>query len=100
MERQSWLVEQPKQSFWRVETSGNWICRSYSVAPERKEDSVDEALETYKYFLEWAGKDSNDLILKKIVLMKPFLKKDGSKRQSWMSSLIFDDDPRLKFKNK
>ena len=83
---------------WRPAGTGYVVVTQLPL--ERKEDSVDEALETYKYFLEWAGKDSNDLILKKIVLMKPFLKKDGSKRQSWMSSLIFDDDPRLKFKNK
>lgn len=68
------------------------------LPPDRNDDLGDEALETYKYFLEWAGDESRDLVLKKIVLMRPFLRKDGSKRQSWMSSLIFADDPRLKLK--
>lgn len=66
------------------------------LPPEGKNDLNEQSLETYKYFLEWAGEDSQDLILKKIVLMKPFLKKDGSKRQSWMSSLVFEDNPKLK----
>jgi len=29
------------------------------------------------------------------VVMRPFVKEDGSKRQSWMSSLIFSDRPVL-----
>mgnify|MGYP000976879660 FL=1 len=52
--------------------------------------------ETYKYFLQWAKSSPNELELEKLVVMRPFLKEDGSKRQSWMSSLIFADSPRLK----
>ena len=66
--------------------------------PAENNGKDSDSLETYKYFLEWGGENSQDLILKKIVLTRPFLKKDGTKRQSWMSSLIFNDNPRLKRK--
>ena len=38
------------------------------LPPENESEGTDESLETYKYFLEWAGKDSGDLILKKILM--------------------------------
>lgn len=66
------------------------------LEPSKSNEGNEEFLETYKYFLKWAGKESPDLILEKIVLMRPFLKEDGTKRQSWMSSLVFSDRPRLK----
>ena len=54
--------------------------------------------ETYRYFLSWPEGSSDELELEKIVVLRPFLKKDGSKRQSWMSSLIFkkQERPRLR----
>jgi len=54
--------------------------------------------ENYKYFLSWADQKSTSLILEKIVVMRPFLKEDGSKRQSWMSSLVFSECPVLEQK--
>ena len=45
--------------------------------------------ENYKYFLSWDADDAGKLVLEKIVVMRPFLNEDGSKRQSWMSSLVF-----------
>ena len=79
---------------WRQAGQGFVVITKLPAAKDNKDS---DSLETYKYFLEWdAGK--NDLVLKKIVLTRPFLKKDGTKRQSWMSSLIFDDNPKLKRK--
>ncbi len=52
--------------------------------------------ETYKYFLKWSEVKADELELEKLVVMRPFLKEDGSKRQSWMSSLVFSDNPRLR----
>ena len=66
------------------------------LEPSKSTNEKEEFLETYKYFLKWANEESQDLLLEKIVLMRPFLKEDGSKRQSWMSSLVFSDLPRLK----
>jgi len=54
--------------------------------------------ETNKYILRWSEKRASSLELEKIVIMRPFLKEDGSKRQSWMSSLIFPDPPLLRAK--
>ena len=51
--------------------------------------------ETYKYFLSW-GSDGNYLHLEKMIITRPFKKDDGSMRQSWMSSLIFSDQPKLR----
>jgi hypothetical protein len=52
-------------------------------------------LETYKYFLQWDEVMENELLLEKMVVMRPFRTQDGAKRQSWMSSLSFQDKPRL-----
>ena len=79
---------------WRQ--AGDGFVVVAKLAASNKSEAESEPLETYKYFLEWAADNSNDLVLKKIVLMKPFLKNDGSKRQSWMSSLVFEDNPKLK----
>jgi len=51
--------------------------------------------ESYKYFLRWSEDAKKALVLEKMVVMRPFVKEDGSKRQSWMSSLIFSDRPML-----
>ena len=56
-------------------------------------DSIPE--ENYKYFMSWSPKNHDALILEKMVVMRPFVREDGSKRQSWMSSLIFSDQPIL-----
>lgn len=52
--------------------------------------------ETYKYFLTWEKEGSGNLYLDKMLITRPFLNKDGSRRQSWMSSLVFSDRPLLK----
>lgn len=64
-------------------------------APQDSPRTLDGS-ETYKYFLEWSDEDAVDLLLEKMVILRPFLKKDGSKRQSWMSSLHFTDKPQLR----
>lgn len=51
--------------------------------------------ENFKYFMRWSLKHDNALVLEKMVVMRPFVREDGSKRQSWMSSLIFSDRPLL-----
>ena len=55
-----------------------------------------EQPEDYKYYLNWADDSHNELELEKMVILKPFFNEDGSKRQSWMSSLKFQERPRLK----
>ena len=55
-----------------------------------------EQPEDYKYYLNWAEGSPNELELEKMVILKPFFNADGSKRQSWMSSLKFSERPRLK----
>ncbi len=59
---------------------------------EKQEDFPEE---NYKYFMRWVADNEDTLVLEKMVIMKPFVKEDGSKRQSWMSSLIFSDRPLL-----
>lgn len=51
--------------------------------------------ETYKYFLRWEKKGGDNLCLEKMLITRPFLNDDGTRRQSWMSSLIFSDRPVL-----
>ena len=51
--------------------------------------------ENYKYFMSWSDQKDDILVLEKMVVMRPFVHEDGSKRQSWMSSLIFSDRPML-----
>ena len=65
------------------------------LPPEEGVSEEGESLESYKYFLRWAPDGSGELELEKMVVLRPFIKKDGSKRQSWMSSLIFPDPPKL-----
>jgi hypothetical protein len=45
--------------------------------------------------MNWHSHAEDTLVLEKMVVMRPFVKDDGSKRQSWMSSLIFSDRPLL-----
>ena len=51
--------------------------------------------ENYKYFMSWSPNHDDALVLEKMVVMRPFVREDGSKRQSWMSSLIFSDQPLM-----
>ena len=62
---------------------------------EDGEKQGDSPEENYKYFMRWVADKEDTLVLEKMVIMKPFVKEDGSKRQSWMSSLIFSDRPLL-----
>ena len=52
--------------------------------------------ETYKYFLKWDDESQQNLELQKMLIIRPFLNEDGTRRQSWMSSLVFSDRPILK----
>ena len=75
--------------------AGSSIVVSAKLPAEENSIGQDQDLETYKYFLQWDEKKTEDLLLEKMVVMRPFRKDDGAKRQSWMSSLIFDEKPRL-----
>ena len=74
--------------------SGSSIVVSASMTQPDQSTDRSKDKETYKYFLEW-DKSSNDLILEKMVILRPFSGKDGTKRQNWMSSLKFKEKPRL-----
>ncbi|MEL0005284.1 MAG: hypothetical protein VW643_05755, partial [Opitutales bacterium] len=82
--------------------SGEWKWNGNRLVVQVKlpdgKNSAGEVIpaETYKYFLQWSENAADQLELEKLVVMRPFLKEDGSKRQSWMSSLIFSDNPILK----
>ena len=54
-----------------------------------------QSSESYKYFLRWSDNAPGELELEKMVILRPFLKEDRSKEQSWMSSLIFTELPDL-----
>ena len=87
-----------------LEMQGEWMWSGASIVvtsklPADKNAAVrDQNLETYKYFLQWDERDGNVLLLEKMVVMRPFRKKDGTKRQSWMSSLTFEEKPKLRAK--
>lgn len=66
---------------------------NFDKAQEEGNDVPDE---TYKYFLSWEKDEGNNLCLEKMLITRPFLNEDGTRRQSWMSSLIFSDRPVLK----
>ena len=80
---------------------GNWkwggqqISVSVYLEGEKKEANSKPA-ETYKYFLTWEREGGGNLCLEKMLITRPFLNEDGTRRQSWMSSLIFSDRPILK----
>jgi len=78
----------------------DWMGERIAVVvkmPEIESDEDSEVpAETYKYILRWSSSKPSALELEKLIIMRPFLKNDGSKRQSWMSSLIFPDPPLLK----
>jgi hypothetical protein len=74
-----------------------WNGGEIIVIVKIKDDELDSESnsETYKYFLSW-NDDGESLLLKKMLITRPFKKKDGSMRQSWMSSLVFEEQPKLK----
>ena len=74
---------------------GGFLNCGFCKLPALKNGRQDQDMETYKYFLKWDDSKGKDLILDKMVVMRPFRTGDGVKRQSWMSSLIFDEKPRL-----
>jgi len=74
--------------------SGTFIVVTAKMKSQQNVSGGDDDEETYKYFLEW-DEQSEDLILGKMVILRPFATGDGFKRQNWMSSLKFKDKPRL-----
>ncbi len=83
---------------------GEWMWSGPSIVVTAKlpadpmASGRDQDLETYKYFLEWDQQNGDTLLLEKMVVMRPFRKQDGAKRQSWMSSLTFKEKPKLRSK--
>ena len=77
------------------EWSGSKVVVSAKLSMDGKVMLDQQEVETYKYFLEWDSANSEDLLLEKMVILRPFRTKSGAKRQSWMSSLIFSEKPRL-----
>jgi len=74
---------------------GERITVSVRLPKTTPENETGEPEENYKYFMNWHSHAEDTLVLEKMVVMRPFVKDDGSKRQSWMSSLIFSDRPLL-----
>ena len=74
---------------------GNQISVSVNLEREKTAGNSKPA-ETYKYFLTWEKDGGGNLYLEKMLITRPFLNDDGTRRQSWMSSLIFSDRPILK----
>ena len=85
-----------------LEMLGEWMWAGSSIVVTAKlpadKNAVgrDQDLETYKYFLQWDEQKGDVLLLEKMVVMRPFRKQDGAKRQSWMSSLTFEEKPKLR----
>jgi hypothetical protein len=81
--------------------SGEWsrvgdrVTVTIKLPTVRMEKGEDMPEENYKYFMSWSSEKEEALVLEKMVVMRPFVREDGSKRQSWMSSLIFSDRPEL-----
>ena len=78
--------------------SGSSIVVTAKLPADPTASGRDQDLETYKYFLEWDQQNGDTLLLEKMVVMRPFRKQDGAKRQSWMSSLTFKEKPKLRSK--
>lgn len=77
------------------EWSGSKVVVTAALSMNDESILDEQELETYKYFLEWDSANSKDLLLEKMVILRPFRTKSGTKRQSWMSSLVFSEKPRL-----
>ena len=80
--------------------SGHWKWGgdqiTVSVSLKNEKSIENNPAETYKYFLTWGEGRGQNLHLEKMLITRPFLNEDGTRRQSWMSSLIFSDRPVLK----
>ena len=81
--------------------SGKWKWAGDQISVEVKLNNPSENMEgatdeTYKYFLKWNDESQQNLELQKMLIIRPFLNEDGTRRQSWMSSLVFSDRPILK----
>jgi hypothetical protein len=75
--------------------SGSSVVVTAKLPAEKNSTGREKDVETYKYFLDWDINTNKELLLEKMVVMRPFRTQDGIKRQSWMSSLSFKDKPRL-----
>lgn len=75
--------------------AGDQITVTVKIDQSSEQDKVDVD-ETYKYFLTWEKNDGRNLRLEKMLITRPFLNEDGTRRQSWMSSLVFTERPQLK----
>ena len=84
VERRSYL--EVLEGEWRW--AGNKIVITVQMVEEESLEQNEDA-ETYKFFLIWDNESSGKLLLEKMVVMKPFFKKDGTKRQKTMSSISF-----------
>ena len=73
---------------WRW--AGNKIVLSVQMVEQKSLDQSMDA-ETYKFFLMWDKEGSGNLLLEKMVVMRPFFKKDGTKRHKTMSSISFPE---------
>ena len=78
--------------------SGSSIVVTAKLPADPMASGRDQDLETYKYFLEWDQQNGDTLLLEKMVVMRPFRKQDGAKRQRWMSSLTIKEKPKLSSK--
>jgi hypothetical protein len=76
-------------------SSGDIVVK-VTLPPEEGSKGTTEQPEDYKYYLNWAEDSPDELELEKMLILRPFFNADGSKRQSWMSSLKFKERPRLK----
>ena len=80
--------------------SGHWKWGgdqiTVSVSLKNEKSIENNPAETYKYFLTWGEDRGPNLHLEKMLIIRPFLNDDGTRRQSCMSSLIFSDRPVLK----
>ena len=63
------------------EWSGSKVVVSAKLSMDEKALLDEQELETYKYFLEWDSEASEDLLLEKMVILRPFRTKSGVKRQ-------------------
>ena len=86
-------IAEARSGDWSRVGEPNYCLHSIAQVAMTKGENLPE--ENYKYFMSWSPDHDDALVLEKMVVMRPFVREDGSKRQSWMSSLIFSDQPLL-----